>query len=276
MENQNRKLIIVGQEAGGVGKTVTALHLADLYAKRGTNLVVLDADDKNRTADGSALAHSLPGHQVIWLGTGPSIEQMQTDQDAGHAHWDKVRAMLDHESVLLDLGANVFQRLTEYALRMRAARRWAEDGISVEVFVPVVSEKIALEAGLKALGAAGKAFGPAALRCVMNRRDGDFNAWDGTPQGKALAALARSGVRLVDLPKAPIPPEGLLAMRRGPWSAAQVVDMGWRDAAEKLGLPKPVAERTFYGCEDWMAAIESAWSPVLPSLPQGEPVARAS
>lgn len=261
---EKRKLIIVGQEAGGVGKTVTAMHLAEIYRQAGQDLIVLDADDKNLTKGGSALAHALPHHTVTWLGTGPSLAEMEADSDAGAAHWDKVRAVLDHRSVLLDLGANVVQRLLEYAVRMRAARRWAEDGIEVEFWVPMLSEKVSIEAGVKALSAAGKAFGAAAIRGVHNLRDGDFSGWKGTPQGDVLAALEKVGVVMVDLPKAPIPPEGLKAMKRGVWSPTQVVEMGWAEAASALGLDKRVAERTFYGCEDWIEAVRESWAEVVP------------
>ena len=261
---EKRKLIIVGQEAGGVGKTVTAMHLAEIYREAGHTLIVLDADDKNRIKTGSALAHALPHHTVTWLGTGPTLEEMEADPDRGNAHFDKVRTVLDHHSVLLDLGANVVQRLLEYAVRMRAARRWAEDGIEVEFWVPMLSDKISIEAGVKALSAAGKAFGTSAIRGVRNLRDGDFSGWAGTPQGDVLAALEKAGVVMLDLPKAPIPSEGLKAMKRGPWSPGQIVEMGWAATAEALGLDKRVAERTFYGCQDWAESVGKAWGHVVP------------
>ncbi len=258
-----RKLIIVGQEAGGVGKSTAVLFLAEMWRESGRSFAILDADDKNRTTSGaSALSHALPHHVVTWLGTGPTLAEMETDPDRGHAHWDKVRAVLDHHDVLLDLGANTVQRLLEYAVRMRAAKRWAEDGITVEVWVPMNADKINIESGVKALTAAGKAFGGAALRAVRNLRDGGFAGWNGSAQGAALDALEKAGVVFVDLPKAPIPPAGLEAMKRGPWSAFQVCDMGWRDTAQALGLPGPVAERTVYGCEDWIDAVRASFGPV--------------
>lgn len=265
MENQKRKLIIVGQEAGGVGKSTVVTFLAEYYLRAEAPLLVLDADDKNRTADGSsALAHMLPSHTVTWLGAGPSLAAIEDNPDCGNAHWDKVRAALDHGDVILDLGANTIQRLIEYAVRMRAAKRWAEDGIAVEVWVPTTADKINAESALKAVTGAGKAFGAAALRVVSNRRDGDFDLLADTPQGEALAKLARAGVVFVDLPKAPVPPDGLKAMKAGSWSPFQVVAMGRKAAADHLGLPGPVAERTVYGCEDWIEAVRESWVEVVP------------
>jgi len=235
-----------------------------MYRAAGTTFTILDADDKNRTAAGeSALAHALPGHSVVWLGTGPSLAELENDPDRGSAHWDKVRAVLDHQDVILDLGANTVQRLIEYAVRMRAARRWAEDGITIEFWVPMNCDKINIESGVKALQSAGKAFGGAALRAVRNLRDGGFDGWAGTPQGAALAALEKT-VAFVDLPKAPIPPDGLKAMKKGPWSAHQIRDMGRVETASALGLSGPVAERVVYGCEDWIDAVAAAWAGLVP------------
>ena len=74
---------------------------------------------------------------------------------------------------------------------------------------------------------------------------------------------------MLDLPKAPVPPEGLKAMKRGPWSPHQIVDMGWKEAAGKLELDARLAERTVYGCEDWITAINTAWAGVLPPVTEG-------
>lgn len=259
----SRKLIIVGQKAGGVGKSTIAIHLAELHRAVGETFVVIDADDKNRTATGgSALSHALPHHNVLWLGCGPSDSAMRANRDAGNAHWDKVRQVLDHEDVILDLGANVIQRFVEYAVGMRAARRWAEDGIDVEVWVPVTNSKVELEEGLSAVKTAGAAFGAAGLRVVRNLRDGAFDAWKGSPQGKALDELEKAGVCVVDFAEAPVPPDGLNAMKKGPWSPFQIAEMGWRATATTLDLPAPVAERTFYGCEDWIDAVKASFVPV--------------
>ena len=265
------KLIVVGQEAGGVGKTATTLMLAHFHSHRGTGFVVLDADDKHQTSDGSALAHALPDNRVIWLGTGPSLDEIEADPDKAAAHWDKVLDVLDHHSVLLDLGANTIQRLIEYALQMRVASRWAAAGIEIEVWIPTLSELSSLDAALKTLARVGEAFGKsAAIRCVRNHRDGSFASWTGTPQGKAMGALEKAGVTFVDLPKAPIPPDGLKAMRMGPWSPSQVLEMGIDGVKDGLGLAsKGLAERTFFGCEDWLAETEQAWAGVLPPVTEG-------
>lgn len=260
----NRKLIVVGTLPGGPGKTTVATFLAEMHRTAGRNFAILDADDKNRTPAGeSALAHALPHHSVLWLGTGPSVAEMEANSDVGNGHWDKVRSVLEHQDVILDLGANTVQRFAEYALRMRAAQRWAEDGISVEFWVPFTNDRITLESGVMSLNQGGKAFGGNALRAVRNLRDGDFSGWDGTPQGAALAALENAGIAFVDLPRAPIPPDGLKAMKKGPWSAFQVRAMGRRDAASKLGLPGPIAERTVYGCEDWIEAVSKSWGDLV-------------
>jgi hypothetical protein len=265
VKNRERKLIIVGVESGGVGKTTTVTFLAEIYRQAGVDFAILDADDKNRTAGGgSALSHALPHHDVVWLGAGPSLSEVEDNPDVVNMHWDKVREVLSHRNVILDLGANTVQRLIEYAVRMRAARRWAEDGISVECWVPMTSERTNLECAVKTLSEAGKAFGPAALRGVRNLRDGGFGAWDGTPQGDALKALAKK-VSFVDLARAPIPLHGLEAMRREMVSPHQIVGLTRAEAAERLGLAEPVAERTLYGCEDWIEAVTAAWKGLVPA-----------
>ncbi|MBF0562184.1 MAG: hypothetical protein HQL37_09220 [Alphaproteobacteria bacterium] len=260
-----KKIIIVGQEAGGVGKSLLVTFLAEMHRANGQDFIILDADDKNRTAaGGSALAHALPHHQVVWLGTGPRMAELEANPDAGKAHWDKVREVLNNSSVILDLGANTVQKLLEYAVSMRVAKRWSEDGISVEFLVPLTNDKINIESGLKALNAAGKAFGGPALRAVRNLRDGPFSGWAGTPLGAALDGLHTAGVVVADLPKAPIPAAGLEAMKRGPWSPFQVVGMGLAGVAGQLALPDLVAERTLYGCEDWVTAVRESLGDLVP------------
>ncbi|HLN22814.1 MAG TPA: hypothetical protein VK558_02395 [Patescibacteria group bacterium] len=266
--SDQRKIIIVGQQDGDVGKSTTAIYLAEMHRAAGRNFVVLDADDKHKKASGeSSLAHALPNHTVIWLGTGPSLAEMEADPDSTNLHWDKVRTVLDEHDVILDLGANTVQRLLEYAMRMHVAEIWAHDGIEVEFWVPFLSDQGSIETGLEALSMAGKAFGKAALRAVRNHRKGGEFHWTGTPIGNALAAMEKAGVVFVDLPKASIPQVGLTAMDSGPWSAFQVRDMGLAGVTAGLGIdPKQrsVAQRTFFACEDWIKSVTLGWAGLVP------------
>jgi hypothetical protein len=264
----NRKLIVVGTDDGDVGKTATAIFLAEMYRAAGKEFVVLDADNKNKSATGeSSLAHALPHHTVIWMGTGPTLDELESNPDAANVHWDKLRTVLDNHDVIVDIGANTVRRLLEYAIRMRVARRWAEDGIAIEFWVPFLSDTVSIDAGLEALNLAARAFGKAALRAVRNHKKIGFGNLAGTPHGDALAALEKAGVIFVDLPKAQIPQEGQIAMDSGPWSAYQVRQLGIAGVAKMLGLTKGdqrgVVERTVFGSEDWIDGTEAAFGPLV-------------
>ncbi|MEI8395233.1 MAG: hypothetical protein WCF85_10890 [Rhodospirillaceae bacterium] len=260
-----RTVNIFGTEAGQVGKTTLACHVAWRALSSSLRPVVLDADDKHRAADGaSALVNALPEHDVVWLGTGPTQEVLDEDPDAGWQHWDKVRRVLDKRDVILDLGANTVQRFLEYAAHMRAGTRWREDGITTTVWVPTNSDSAHIDSAVRTANAAATVFGADAVRVVLNRRDGGFEVFDTSPQGKCLAALKSAGIQLFTIPKAKIPPLGLAALKRGPRSAHQVAAWSISEAADQLGLDRLIAERTKFGCEDWIAAIDKNLEGLLP------------
>ena len=256
---------IFGAEAGQVGKTTLGCHISHRSATAGTRPVVLDADDKHRTAaGGSALVNALPDFDVVWLGTGPSQEVVDEDPDAGYQHWDKVRRVLDKRDIVLDLGANTVQRFLEYAVHMRAGARWREEGIATTFWVPTNADTAHIDSALRTAAAAAAVFGADSVRMVLNGRDGRFAVFDGTRHGKGLVALKDAGIRVITLPKAKIPPLGLAALKRGPRSAHQVAAWSIDEVATHLGLDKLVAERTKFGCEDWIAAIDAELGDLLP------------
>ncbi len=72
--SKSMKLISIGNDKGGVGKTVTALHLAALFAARGKTLLV--DGDRNRSA-------------TDWVAAGPGLG-FET------VHLDDLSGSLDH------------------------------------------------------------------------------------------------------------------------------------------------------------------------------------
>ncbi len=260
------KLIVVGNTAaGGVGKTTLVQLLAEMNRRGGSELVVMLADDKGKRVDGGVdVADMLPHHKVVWLGAGPDSASIEADPDALNRHWDKLDAVLKEHSVLLDLGANVLQRLGDYATRMRLASRWAKKGIGVEMWVPFNNTPSNIECALTSLQLGATAFGTQALVAVRNEKDGPFTGWDGSPYAKAFKAFEKAGTRVVTLPKCPAPTAGMEAAMRHRVGFFSIADMDEDDVPGALAVDGPVALRTKFGVEDWITATYSQFAGLVP------------
>lgn len=266
------KLIVVGTGAvGGVGKSTLVQFLAEMHRRAGSELVVLLADDKGRDAGGSVdMADVLPGHKVVWLGAGPDAEAIQADPDALNAHWDQLDAVLAKHSVLVDLGANVMQRLVQFAEASYSAKRWAKKGVTVEVWVPFNNDQTNIDAAVEAMRLASTAFGAGSLVAVKNERDGAFSAWDGSANEAAIKALSKRGARVVTLPKCLAPLTGMEAARNARLSWFRVAEEDEETLAKKLGLSEGVAARLKFAVEGWIDAAYEAFKGLVPERPVGK------
>ena len=260
--------------AGGTGKTVIAQMLAEANRRAGKNVLVVVADDKGRDDAGRLeIAELCPGIEASFLSAGPDSAAIEADPDALNRPWDPLNGVLDRAGpdgvVILDLGANVLQRLAAYVERMRVARRWAKAGHKITLWVPFNDDAANVTAALQSISIAEAAFPGASLVAVKNARDGAFATWDTSPFSAAFQAFEKKGGKIVDLPKCPAPAAGLAALKEKRIGFFSITDPDEDDVPALLGMTdksaEPVALRTRYGIEDWIAAIYKAFRGLLPA-----------
>ena len=258
-------LIVVGTgSAGGVGKTSLVQLLAQMHHFGGSELAVLVADDKGRRADGGLdMAALLPSHKVAWLGAGPDPKEVEADPDALNRHWDQVDTLLKAQSIIIDLGANVLQRLAGYAVAIRAAKRWTAAGVRVQVWVPTNNVPANIAAAGEALELAAKAFGSVSLVAVKNEVRGALPA-------DADAAFKSLGAKVVTLPKCPAPRDGMAAAEAAHLPFFKVADMDEDALAKALNVDSGVAVRTKYGVEEWLDEVYQNFTGLVPERQPGE------
>ena len=266
------KLIICGTgSAGGVGKSTLVQLLAEMYRHAGQDMTVLLADDKGGD-DNNSMADMLPEHNVVWLGTGPTADEITDDPDSLHRHWDKLSKVVGKTNLIVDFGANVLQRFVQYADASNSAARWKKAGVDVEVWLPFDNEPSNIDAALDAMKSAAGAFGASKLIAVRNEKSGPFRGWEKSVHAAAIDVLRKRGAVDVVMPKCNAPLDTMEAARKQRLSWFTVAAMAEDDLCKRLGFEDddPVIGRMQNGVAKWIKSIYDNFGSLVPSAPGKE------
>lgn len=243
-----KRLIVVANGKGGVGKTTTALLLADLLDMAEADVILMEIDTRKRLS--GYLGEAVNSLEI------PSHRDIRGNRDALIQTYDPVLdALEESDTVLLDIGANEDQLFFEWARLGYLADQLAELGATAEFVVVTVDEPLSIEGAEYVLREAGESVPGCGRTLVLNERDGArFRALD-------TAVLQKQGVRVVRMPAGPS--EIWEDLQTAKLRFAPVLAMEPRELREKFGHSRARATRARGELAVWFGAMREALDPIV-------------
>lgn len=254
-----KKTIWMMNGKGGVGKTTLGVMLYSMYRVAGWPLAVMDVDGQAK------IAGFLPG--VTSLGIGARQAAIAARPSLVVSFWDALPEFVvgSAGSTLVDFGANIDRAIFEYAEKSGIAEEFAQVGISMELWVPVMTEPKAMSGGIEALTEAGRVFPEARRILVLNEYKSDFDDYkEGNPEFDLIHALYERGeIEIVRLPKCVS--EGWVAFEKGWVTPAEVVDMTPEAICQRFQLDSiRVARRARGDVAAWISEVYREFGTLVP------------
>ncbi|WP_295586129.1 hypothetical protein [uncultured Lamprocystis sp.] len=244
---------------GGVGKSSLMMVLAWLYDNMGRPLRLIDVDDKAKLAE-------FVGHDsVLSLRIGADAEALRVDPSLAYSYWDQLAAEILDGDTGVDLGANMDRHILQWAQKSDLGEVLAESGVTMDIYVPVTADPLAVTGGIDVLDAVAKIFPDSRRILVLNRFAGHFNAYESTPEFNRIAAMRTEGLIVVgmdgchseawtDFERMKLPPSRILAL-----NAAKL--------AQQTGLGILAAKRAVGDYASWLKQLQQEFAPLVALRP---------
>lgn len=246
--------IISVAHAGGQGKTTLAQLLYVASERVGASYKIAAADFIDDS--GHSKIGKLYGDKVEEFGTGAQLKaaRMENNPNAGLRYWDRFGHVLLSGGYIVDLGANVFPSIAEWAEDRRLAslldRRNAP---RIDVFCICKAEKHALDDmhQLVRSFASGNAFNIYRIFIVLNEAAGPFH---GTEFQDSLArAFPDTHIVFLQLPKCQS--EIWAAVERKGISLERVLGMDEEEAMQALDIDLWTASAGLAELRSWFEFV---------------------
>ncbi len=251
----------VANGKGGVGKSVLMMVLSYIYGQHGLPLRLIDVDDKAK------LAEFMGEDRVLSLRIGASAEQLRTNPSLAFSYWDDLANEIVEKDTGVDLGANMDRQVLGWAEKSDLNELFAEFDITMDFYVPVTADPLAVTGGLEVLRTAERVFPNSRRILVLNRMLGDFGAYADTPEFTEVADLRERGLSVIemdhcvseawtDFERLKVPPE-------------RIVDLRAKEIAAQTGLGLLAARRAIGDYALWLKRLQQSLAPLIePLAPQ--------
>lgn len=194
------KLIFVGSDKGGVGKSFISSLTVDLLEVSGIAARLVQIDEQER------LPSLYPGRVV----TVPlaRLDEVRRDPSAIVGAFDPLyaaieRTIADGVPTIVDIGGPQQAAMEEYCGLVDLDADLVEAGLSALWLVPATAEPEAMRGAVRTAGAIGRILPSARCAIVLNRRDGSFKFYPNSPADRLwrdeLEPLTKA-IANVDLP----------------------------------------------------------------------------
>jgi len=241
---------------GGVGKSVLIMNLAWLYEAMNRPLRLIDVDDKSK------LAEFVGADSVLSLRIGASADELRADPSLSYSYWDQLAAEILEQDTAVDFGANMDRHILEWAGKSELGELLQESGVSMDIFVPITADPLAVRAGIEVLEAAADLF-PASRRIlVLNRVAGSFNAYEATPEFERIAAMRTDGLLVLSLETCMS--EAWTDFERLKLTPQRIVSMSAAAVAQQTGLGILAAKRAAGDYAAWLKQFQEVYAPLVP------------
>ncbi len=240
---------------GGVGKSILMMVLAWQYEMMGRPLRLIDIDEKAK------LAEFMGMDRVLSLRIGANAEALRADPALAYSYWDQLAVEMTNHDTGIDLGANMDGVLLEWAKKSDLSQVLQEVGVTMDVYVPVTADPLAVAGGIQALESAEKIFPESRRVLVLNKAAGNFDSYAATPEFAKIANMRSRGLYVVVM-------EECLSeawtdferLKLPPWA---VVSMSAKTVAEKTGLGILAARRAVGDYAAWLKKLQQVLGPLV-------------
>lgn len=245
----------VANGKGGVGKSMLTMVLACLYETHGRPLRLIDADDKAK------LAEFVGEDRVLSMRIGASAEELRINPALAYSYWDRLAEEIIQHDTGVDLGANMDRQVLAWAEKSSLGAFFNESDVSMDFYVPVTADPLALSGGIGVLATAERVFPNARRVLVLNKMHGPFDAYAEAPEFQEIAAMRDRGLYIVEMDHCVS--EAWTDFERLKLPPARVVALSAKDLAQQTGLGILAARRALGDYASWLKRLQLALEPLL-------------
>ena len=175
---QSGKLIVIGSDKGGVGKSFVSTIVTDLLEIRGETADIAQIDDQGW------LPGLYPGRVTTVLPA--SMEDLRRDPASIVTAFDPLYVAIEHmiaqrSTLVVDVGGPQQTVLEEYTALVDLDADLAEANVATTWLVPTTAEQESMRGAIRTAQAVGRILPSARRAIVLNRRDGGFRFYPGSP-----------------------------------------------------------------------------------------------
>lgn len=244
----------VANGKGGVGKSVLMMALATIYEASGRPLRLIDADDKAK------LGEFMGPDKVLSLKIGASMDEIRSNPSLAYSYWDRLAEEIIESDTGVDIGANMDRLILAWAEKSNLAALFEDANVSMDVYVPITAEPLAVSAGLEVLETIERIF-PASRRIlVLNKKSGAFDTYGGTPEFRRIEAMRDRGLFIVEM--AGCVSEAWTDFERLKLPPSRVITLDPKAVASMTGLGILAARRATGDYAAWLKQLTLALAPV--------------
>lgn len=239
----------------GVGRSVLTMVLAWQYETAGRPLWLIDLHNEAHLA-------AFMGHdRVLSLQIGASYEDLRTDPSLAYGYWDLLAAEIIERNSGVDLGAKVSHYILDWAKMSHLDQVLRKNGVSMDIYVPITSDPLAVAAGIDTLEAVEQIFPTSRRVLVLNETAGPFDAYADTPEFMRILAMRDRGLYVVLMEHCPS--EAWTDFERMKLPPGAILAMDARTVAETTGLGLLAARRAMSDYAAWLGQMGQALAPMV-------------
>ncbi|MEI6985889.1 MAG: hypothetical protein WCK65_07165 [Rhodospirillaceae bacterium] len=244
----------VANGKGGVGKSVLMMALAAIYEASGRPLRLIDADDKAK------LAEFMGPEKVLSLKVGATMDEIRSNPSLAFSYWDRLAEEIIEGDTGVDIGANMDRLVLSWAEKSNLAALFDDSGVTMDVYVPITAEPLAVSAGLEVLESVERIFPKSRRILVLNKKSGSFDAYAGTPEFRRIELLRSRGLYIVEMPSCIS--EAWTDFERLKLPPSRVIVLDPKTVASMTGLGILAARRATGDYAAWLKQLTLALAPV--------------
>lgn len=246
----------VANGKGGVGKSALMMVLATIYEASGRPLRLIDADDKAK------LAEFYGEGRVLSLRIGADAERLRANPSLAYSYWDQLANEIVDADTGVDIGANMDRHIFDWAAKSELSSVFEEAEVTMDIYVPITADPLAVSGGLEVLKAAEQVFPHSRRVLVLNKKLGPFDAYANSDEFAAIARMRERGLYVVEMDCCYS--EAWTDFERLKLPPARVLEMDAKTIAARTGLGILAARRALGDYAKWVRTLHAALAPLLP------------
>jgi hypothetical protein len=224
----------------------------------GLNPALVDCDAKRKL-------QAFIGDDVRSLDIGASADELRRDPQLAVSYWDELSEIIvgTEGDSIVDFGANVDRHVWNWARKSSVSDFFEESGVSLDIYVPITAEPLAVEGGIELLRETISVFPNARKILVLNQAVGTFETYAGSGLLSDLNAMKeKNGLKVVIMPRCLS--EGWLDFERLRLPFSRIVTMNAEEISDVTGLSTLKARRALGDIAEWLNEMYNNFKDLVP------------